>query len=361
MVRSVEPPEKPLESSSEEPWILNPSSSAKTGPEALIEVISGWRNGLDSEEEETIYLEDPELSNKFSAEFESIKELIKFENWQDPNFSLKKSYICALLSALAYHHIPELELKGQDKIKIVPSDAYQRLAMQGHKLDVEKFLNKKELRKAVHVTAYAVIVAVRFENVIFVAIRGTHKLYDYVTDAKFLHEPLVAGRKGIQFHRGFYCSIRECFDPLNEMLQNLDANQAPVYVTGHSLGGAMAAIMHGLWTMDTKVGQPVASDIVTHSCYTFGMPRYGNAEALASLRNPFHIRYSEDIIPKLPLKRLGYASCSTEFVLDGVRIEKKLQDHTTSRGITLSQFFNFLSNHKMELYFTQLKRLKDQD
>ena len=60
-----------------------------------------------------------------------------------------------------------------------------------------------------------------------------------------------------------------------------------------------------------KVG---TANIGVHSSYTFGMPRYGNTDALA-LRTPFHLYNERDAIPTVPPKWLGFSNAAAEYCL----------------------------------------------
>ena len=64
----------------------------------------------------------------------------------------------------------------------------------------------------------------------------------------------------------------------------------PLFITGHSLGGALALLA-------TKL---VARN-VDGACYTFGAPRVGNYEYFRFIKTPvFRIVNSSDIVPRVP-------------------------------------------------------------
>jgi len=63
-----------------------------------------------------------------------LLSLIHGINWANPAFSVEKAYVCSQLSAVAYENIPELELKGNNRFKIVPSETFHAFYMPGNKL-----------------------------------------------------------------------------------------------------------------------------------------------------------------------------------------------------------------------------------
>lgn len=132
------------------------------------------------------------------------------------------------------------------------------------------------------------------------AFRGTEKkISDWLTDARCI--PVVYGKDKI--HKGFYrafCINKDADgntveDKVTAILNTQKAkdeseNPLPLFITGHSLGGALALLA-------TK---QVASD-VNGACYTFGAPRVGNYEYFRSIKTPvFRIVNSSDIVPRVP-------------------------------------------------------------
>lgn len=84
-----------------------------------------------------------------------------------------------------------------------------------------------------------------------------------------------------------------------------------LWVTGHSLGGAMASVAA---TTISKLGY-VSSDKI--KLITFGEPRVGNADYVTVLDNllsyVFRIVHAHDIVPHLPpMGLLGYTHHKSE-------------------------------------------------
>ncbi|RKP54051.1 lipase family protein [Cohnella endophytica] len=102
---------------------------------------------------------------------------------------------------------------------------------------------------------------------IIVAFRGTSSTTDWISDAVASQSKFKCVRDAGQTHRGFsniYYSARDkILDALDEL-----PNEKAIYVTGHSLGGALAT----LCAMDLAVNSSHSEPIV----YTYGSPRVGD-------------------------------------------------------------------------------------
>ena len=64
----------------------------------------------------------------------------------------------------------------------------------------------------------------------------------------------------------------------------------PLFITGHSLGGALALLATKLLAPD-----------INGACYTFGAPRVANYEYFENLKTPvYRVVNSSDIVPRVP-------------------------------------------------------------
>lgn len=108
---------------------------------------------------------------------------------------------------------------------------------------------------------------------------------------------LMAAGVGARFHQGFVDAIDEIWAPLQQKIEGaLADNERPVWVTGHSLGGALAVFAG--WLLQRKF-------ISVHQVYTYGAPMIGNPTACAAIDREFPqkiFRYVNltDPVPKLP-------------------------------------------------------------
>ncbi len=74
--------------------------------------------------------------------------------------------------------------------------------------------------------------------------------------------------RGVKVHRGFHLALDEVWDDLYRKVRQLQENgNRPLWVTGHSLGGALACLAADRFQ---RAGCRVAG------LYTFGQPRTGN-------------------------------------------------------------------------------------
>ena len=127
----------------------------------------------------------------------------------------------------------------------------------------------------------------------------------------------AAAGVGARFHRGFMEALDEIWNPLLVAIEEaLQRKERPIWVTGHSLGGAIALL--AAWRLHQKF-------ISIHRIVTFGAPMIGNNAAAEAFHREFPnrvIRYvdSFDMVPKLPTMSL----LSNEY--DHVQLEIKLGD-----------------------------------
>ena len=132
------------------------------------------------------------------------------------------------------------------------------------------------------------------------AFRGTEKkISDWLTDLRCV--PTVEGKTKV--HTGFLDAFTKNVDAdgksveeaVRDILARPEAkdeqgNPLPLFVTGHSLGGALALLATRL----------IASD-VTGACYTFGAPRIGNYEFFRFIKTPvYRVVNSSDVVPRVP-------------------------------------------------------------
>jgi triacylglycerol lipase len=121
------------------------------------------------------------------------------------------------------------------------------------------------------------------------AFRGTTDFADWVTNLKGLQTPLP-GKAEVGVHRGFLSAYACCGD---EILQAVNTHVPPglgLYITGHSLGGALAQIASAALERDNIA-----------ACYTFGSPRVGTANFDREVKCPhYRVVNNWDIVPGVP-------------------------------------------------------------
>ncbi|GBF76563.1 hypothetical protein PA598K_05041 [Paenibacillus sp. 598K] len=176
---------------------------------------------------------------------------------------------------------------------------------------------------------------------IIVAFRGTGSSADWTVDVTARQMPYPFHRKGGKTHIGFTELYASCRGPLLKLLRSLPRTKN-LYVTGHSLGGALAVL----------AGADIASSAVHDqpSVYTYGAPRVGDPTFARFFNRRIDVscRYSNqsDIVPRLP-----------PLIYDSPK-DHKLYYYLHVKG---EQRMNFkggsvAANHKLAAYFNELAK-----
>lgn len=124
------------------------------------------------------------------------------------------------------------------------------------------------------------------EPMLILALRGTEaELADVKADLK---ADLITVSGEQKVHHGFYDAFNAVKSDIEDDLGK--HRGVPIYVTGHSLGGALAVLA-------TKY---LASDSLG-ACYTFGGPRVGNSLFADDIKTPiYRIVNAADGVPRVP-------------------------------------------------------------
>jgi hypothetical protein len=125
----------------------------------------------------------------------------------------------------------------------------------------------------------------------------------------------VAAGVGAKFHLGFIKALADIWEPVYlSVSDERKKSDRPVWITGHSLGGALALL--AAWRFKRKF-------VPVHQVYTFGAPMIGNDEAAQAFNRELSdrvFRYvnSPDPVPMLPTFSLianRYCHCGKELVV----------------------------------------------
>ena len=128
----------------------------------------------------------------------------------------------------------------------------------------------------------------------------------------------VAAGVGARFHRGFMSALADIWEPMFASIDTaLKTKERPLWITGHSLGGAIALL--AAWRLQQQF-------IPIHQVYTFGAPMIGNEVAAQAFEREFSgkiFRFVDDldVVPLLPTVSLianTYTHCQAEQILGGV-------------------------------------------
>ncbi|WP_367353776.1 lipase family protein [Agrobacterium pusense] len=283
-------------------------------------------------------------------------------DWNDTSFDLRKAYVCSLFSELAYHEIPHFEYRLSQRASVIPCAAYQTLFSARTETGIEELVREGELGPSFSVIRrYAVVVGVRTPTMIIVSVRGTAFLYDWLTNLRATKCTHPLGNGAAQFHKGFYTAALACLGDVMRGISRLSPPELlPIYITGHSLGGAISAIlsnMLGRRFFDLPSPREGKSRWPVFGCYTFGMPRYGDLYAVANTREPYHVYNDADIVPTLPPRWMGFENCFNEYRLNGVGVEN-VQSRETLNFLKWTASLisgTGIAAHQMELYRDRIK------
>ena len=236
-------------------------------------------------------------------------------------YSDRTAWLMAELSALAYFRFePEGEnliefaskLKGLDddtRIRDLLADfikSQTALSDDGvtqleSKLDIGEF---KLVRPFNRGGTQAFLVKRESDKVAVLAFRGTEATD--IKDIKADLNAIITTQGGTRIHTGFLKAYEQVRTEVEEAVAEVE--DYALYVTGHSLGGALALIA----TRELKTPNLAA-------CYTFGSPRVGNSEFGDSIKTPiYRIVNTADIVPRLP------PGLAIELLVDFLRLLKNV-------------------------------------
>ena len=198
-------------------------------------------------------------------------------------YSLDNAFACARASLLAYD-----PTRNREKV----SEAFglpvtEVVEFKGGGTDAEGFL-------------------ALLDDAVAIVFRGTNSVANWVDDAAVL--PLPFRNKGA-VHSGFRVSLDSVWVTISSTLDRWKGGGRTLWITGHSLGGALAHLTTAYlrFPLDptTTVPKPVAG------LYTFGQPRIGTRDFCTPCDADFGQLYfrfvnNEDIVPRVPPRLLGY-------------------------------------------------------
>ncbi|GIW88131.1 MAG: hypothetical protein KatS3mg108_2455 [Isosphaeraceae bacterium] len=126
---------------------------------------------------------------------------------------------------------------------------------------------------------------------------------------------LAAAGVGARFHQGFVDALAGVWPELSSTVEaEMAKADRPLWITGHSLGGALAVMSAWLFTR---------AFVNVHQVYTFGGPMIGNVEAMKAFEadlgdRTFRYVDTNDLVPRLPAFSLlanEFVHCPTERAL----------------------------------------------
>ena len=185
-----------------------------------------------------------------------------------------------------------LELVGDDKKKslliLVEMVGYDDKEEMKNLIESVKSLNLELISTFDHEGTQAILL--ENDESIFLGFRGTEatSIKDIKSDTNAVVSVCKSGGK---IHSGFDESFNHISIEIQTILNKVEFSEKPLFITGHSLGGALAT---------------VATKKLTHkggvaACYTFGSPRVGDEEWTTNIKTPiYRIVNAADPVTMLP-------------------------------------------------------------
>lgn len=258
-------------------------------------------------------------------------------SWDTP--CLVKAYVLCMLSELAYEFISQRELDDTRRLKVVPCESYQRSLSMRNVISQSFWRSIADgegdgLRVRTFEGVLFHTMVIKGPNVVFVVLRGTkpYFLNDWRINLQALMTSVGADETCL-FHSGFLHEAVRCARLVLAAVGSSAASaDIPIYVTGHSLGGALANVMYTLYSGDRGraiFGVPHETRLKIACAYAFASPRYGNDGTIGVgalpvirsgrhvLRPPFNFRDVRDPVPHLPPKLMGYDDPHCEYDVAG--------------------------------------------
>ncbi|WP_259391517.1 lipase family protein [Paenibacillus sp. 1011MAR3C5] len=184
------------------------------------------------------------------------------------------------------------------------------------------------------------------EQCAILAFRGTGSAVDWVSDFiahQTVYRPV---RNAGLTHKGFTDIYMSARDQVHALLGQLPYDK-PLFITGHSLGGALATLA----ALDIATNTPFSAPMV----YTFGAPRVGDPRFVQTYNYivPVHFRFQNefDIVPHLP--PLVYQSPRSKGTYFYLHVKGEVQRSFRMGSVS--------ANHILSSYFADLAKEKPAD
>lgn len=186
-------------------------------------------------------------------------------------YSDRMAWIMAQMARLAYIPFEESDL-GKEQLEYALQSGWFNLMKTFNNRGTQAFLAKND--------EFAVL-----------AFRGTEptRWEDVRTDLRALKQKTIEGK----VHRGFKEAFDEIRGEIFDIVDKSIGKDLPLYVTGHSLGAALA-------TVATQELEEEFHDLIA-ACYTFGSPRVGDGTYEKSIKaHVYRIVNTTDIVTLVP-------------------------------------------------------------
>ncbi|WP_224724846.1 lipase family protein [Paenibacillus vietnamensis] len=182
------------------------------------------------------------------------------------------------------------------------------------------------------------------EQATVLAFRGSGSAVDWVADFIAQQTSYRPVKNAGLTHKGFTDIYMSSRNQILDILRQLPADR-PLYITGHSLGGALATLS----ALDLASNTEFAAPIV----YTFGAPRVGDPQFVrkynATVGTHWRFQNEFDIVPHLPT--LVYQSPKTKQTYYYLHVKGEVKRSFRMGSIAgnhiLSSYFSDLAGEEM--------------
>lgn len=220
-------------------------------------------------------------------------------------YSDRTSWLMACFSELAYLRFNPLFTSNQQKELITKcleefaektkkSSLVKLLDIVGydHKAETQRLVTELDSLNAQLVKTFdsngTQAILISTNKFITLAFRGTEStsIKDIKSDAKAITTKCDSGGN---IHSGFKEAFEEVAIEIQSTLNQEEFVNKPLFITGHSLGGALATIAA------KKLNHRIAS------CYTFGSPRVGDEDWISNIKAPlYRVVNAADCVTMMP-------------------------------------------------------------
>ncbi|WP_299748600.1 lipase family protein [uncultured Tateyamaria sp.] len=194
------------------------------------------------------------------------RELIMLQYFRETatGHSMTNAYLLSVLSFYAYHQPSVVNGKWSDVIRA----QVRALSDPDDKAELETVESSGSITSIFDVE----VAIVATSRVIFVVFRGSESNpQDWISNInhRMVDVPThLGGVTNVRVHRGFWASLNSRYPEIFAKVKSRRNNNQKVFLTGHSLGGALATLCAYRFAR----AEPLPVDGV----YTFGAPRVGN-------------------------------------------------------------------------------------
>ncbi len=196
---------------------------------------------------------------------------------------------------------------------------------------------------------------------------------DIITDVKAqLIQPSWDTSPEVKVHQGFHDALDASWAVLETAIQDAVKAQKPIWLCGHSLGGALAVLAaHRLATQGVHISGSLRKPSIG-ALYTYGQPRCGNSKFVDDLESALGDRFyrsvnNRDIVPLIPppvpalpyrhTGRVAYFNEFGDFVLDPPLWYRALDKVELSAKAMASKAKETVADHSITGYVRLYRKL----